>query len=54
MKTSANDPNPDLDGTFLKFARDALEENGICDEDLCPYSGALDRTLPSFERKPLI
>jgi hypothetical protein len=42
IKTSTGDPRPDQDGTLLRFARDALEEWGVCDENLCPYNKTLD------------
>jgi hypothetical protein len=46
IKTSSNDPNPDADGTFLRFARNALEERGICEEGLCPYNPIITSMQP--------
>jgi papain like protease len=37
IKTKTKDPNPNQDGTYLQFARDALGGSGICDSTLWPY-----------------
>ena len=37
IKTKTNDPNPQIDGTYLQFARDALASEGVCDEPDWPY-----------------
>ncbi len=39
IKTKTADPNPNTDGTWLQFARDALAADGICPESLWPYVG---------------
>jgi len=38
IKTNTSDPNPNKDGTYLEFARDALASDGICRENLWQYS----------------
>jgi hypothetical protein len=45
IKTSTADPNPNHDGTFLQFARDALVQAGICEEHLWPYIGKPGTTI---------
>jgi hypothetical protein len=37
IKTATADPHPNADGTWLRFARDALSAAGICLETLWPY-----------------
>jgi hypothetical protein len=45
IKTGTTDPRPTLDGTSLQFARDALSQHGICDEQLWPYNGAVGSSV---------
>jgi len=40
IKTDSNDPIKDQDGTWLQYARDMLQAEGICTEDLWPYVGS--------------
>jgi hypothetical protein len=37
IKTNTSDPDPNGDGTYLKFARDALASHGICPASMWPY-----------------
>src|SRR5262249_9097119 len=39
IKTQTNDPRPTTDGTWLHFARDALQSHGICQAHYWPYVG---------------
>jgi C1A family cysteine protease len=41
IKTDSNDPDKTHDGTWLQYARDMLEYEGICAEDLWPYVGTV-------------
>jgi len=39
IKTNTGDPQPNQDGTYLQFSRDALSNDGICAESMWPYVG---------------
>jgi len=39
IKTHSGDPSKSSDGTWLQFARDMLQSDGICHANLCPYVG---------------
>jgi len=40
-KTGSDDRSPGKDGTWVRFARQALEKHGVCQENLWPYNGTL-------------
>jgi hypothetical protein len=41
IKTHTNDPRPTTDGTWLQFARDALQSHGICNAHYWSYVGGV-------------
>lgn len=45
IKTQTLDPRPSVDGTSLKFAKEALAETGICHEQFWPYNGTPGSTI---------
>jgi hypothetical protein len=52
IKDHSGDPVKKRDGTWLQFARDMLQQDGICHENLCPYVGAISAPTPVSGRAP--
>lgn len=46
IKDHSGDPAKNRDGTWLQFARDMLQQDGICHEKLCSYIGAIAPPAP--------
>jgi Papain family cysteine protease len=40
-KSKTADPRPASDGTWIRFCRDALAQEGVCRESLWPYNGVM-------------
>lgn len=51
-KTKTADPAPGVDGTHIRFAKDALSRLGVCDDVLWPYSGVPNAANVSYEALP--
>jgi hypothetical protein len=41
IKDHSGDPDKTGDGTWLRFAREVLQSDGICHENLCPYVSSI-------------
>lgn len=46
IKDHSADPQKNADGTWLQFARDMLQQDGICHENLCSYVSQLIPSTP--------